>query len=192
MKWAKPKLAKPHLQTVPEDEGQRSHQKTEKSHDPRGEAQGTACLGQKQGEKVIKKALPRLAVTDCGSCLVVPASGWHGAAAQPCPPAARPSVPAAVRCFTSCAGCRVLEIHVPQLVDPGRKHQREPSAIKNHRITGCSGLEGPSVGHPIQPPAEAGSPTAGERKAEESPARPHPPLNALRSQNKSAHEADIS
>ena len=61
-----------------------------------------------------------------------------------------------------------------------------------HRITGCSGLEGPSVGHPIQPPAEAGSPTAGERKAEESPARPHPPLNALRSQNKSAHEADIS
>ena len=29
------------------------------------------------------------------------------------------------------------------------------------RITEWSGLEGTSVGHPVQPPAEAGSPTAG-------------------------------
>jgi len=32
---------------------------------------------------------------------------------------------------------------------------------ENHRTTECSGLEGASVGHPVQPPAEAGSPTAG-------------------------------
>ena len=31
----------------------------------------------------------------------------------------------------------------------------------NHRITECSGLEGTSVGHPAQPPAQAGSPRAG-------------------------------
>ena len=31
----------------------------------------------------------------------------------------------------------------------------------SHRITECSGLAGTSVGHPVQPPAEAGSPTAG-------------------------------
>jgi len=31
----------------------------------------------------------------------------------------------------------------------------------SHRITECSGLEGTSVGHPVQPPAQAGSPTAG-------------------------------
>ena len=30
-----------------------------------------------------------------------------------------------------------------------------------YRITECSGLEGTSVGHPVQPPAEAGSPRAG-------------------------------
>jgi len=30
-----------------------------------------------------------------------------------------------------------------------------------HRITECSGLAGTSVGHPAQPPAQAGSPTAG-------------------------------
>ena len=30
-----------------------------------------------------------------------------------------------------------------------------------HRITECWGSEGTSVGHPVQPPAQAGSPTAG-------------------------------
>ena len=33
--------------------------------------------------------------------------------------------------------------------------------LQNHRITECWGLEGTSVGHPVQHPAEAGSPTAG-------------------------------
>jgi len=33
--------------------------------------------------------------------------------------------------------------------------------LLSHRITECSGLAGPSVGHPAQPPAQAGSPTAG-------------------------------
>jgi len=32
---------------------------------------------------------------------------------------------------------------------------------QNHRITAWLGLEGTSVGHPVQPPAEAGSPRAG-------------------------------
>jgi len=32
---------------------------------------------------------------------------------------------------------------------------------QNHRITECSGLEGTSVDHVVQHPAEAGSPTAG-------------------------------
>ena len=31
----------------------------------------------------------------------------------------------------------------------------------NHRIPECWGLAGPSVGHPAQPPAQAGSPRAG-------------------------------
>jgi len=31
----------------------------------------------------------------------------------------------------------------------------------SHRITECLGLAGPSVGHPAQPPAQAGSPRAG-------------------------------
>ena len=35
------------------------------------------------------------------------------------------------------------------------------SCVVNHRITECSRLEGTSVGHPVQPPAKAGSPTAG-------------------------------
>jgi len=35
------------------------------------------------------------------------------------------------------------------------------TAQTNHRIPECSGLEGTSVGHPAQPPAQAGSPTAG-------------------------------
>jgi len=30
-----------------------------------------------------------------------------------------------------------------------------------HRITECLGLEGPSVGHPTQTPAQAGSPRPG-------------------------------
>jgi len=33
----------------------------------------------------------------------------------------------------------------------------------DHRITEWSGLEGTSVGHPVQPPAQAGSPTVGCR-----------------------------
>jgi len=33
--------------------------------------------------------------------------------------------------------------------------------ISNHRITEWSGLTGTSVGHLVQPPAEAGSPRAG-------------------------------
>ena len=33
--------------------------------------------------------------------------------------------------------------------------------IDDHRIAECLGLEGTSVGHPAQPPAEAGSPRAG-------------------------------
>ena len=32
---------------------------------------------------------------------------------------------------------------------------------QNHRIRECQGLEGTSVGHPPQPPAQAGSPRAG-------------------------------
>jgi len=35
------------------------------------------------------------------------------------------------------------------------------SKIQNHRIPAWQGLAGPSVGHPVQPPAEAGSPRAG-------------------------------
>ena len=34
---------------------------------------------------------------------------------------------------------------------------------QNHRITEWWGLEGTSVGHPVQPPAEAGLPTVGCR-----------------------------
>ena len=33
--------------------------------------------------------------------------------------------------------------------------------LMNHRITECLGLTGASVGHPAQPPAQAGSPRAG-------------------------------
>jgi len=35
------------------------------------------------------------------------------------------------------------------------------TGTRNHRITEWSGLEGSSVGHPVQPPAQAGSPRAG-------------------------------
>ena len=45
--------------------------------------------------------------------------------------------------------------------------QQHPTKMKSHRITHriteWSGLEGTSVGHPVQPPAEAGLPTAGCR-----------------------------
>jgi len=40
---------------------------------------------------------------------------------------------------------------------------RALSADAFHRITEWSGLEGTSVGHLVQPPAEAGSPTVGCR-----------------------------
>ena len=36
-----------------------------------------------------------------------------------------------------------------------------PVTASLHRITECSGLEGTSVGHPVQSPAEAGSSTVG-------------------------------
>ena len=43
----------------------------------------------------------------------------------------------------------------------GAAQPGEETAAGNHRITECSGLEGTSVCHPVQPPAEAGSPRAG-------------------------------
>ena len=44
--------------------------------------------------------------------------------------------------------------------EPGKK--KTPYLPQDdHRITECLGLEGTSVGHPVQHPAEAGSPTAG-------------------------------
>jgi len=45
-----------------------------------------------------------------------------------------------------------------------RHAARPPSQgcpVQNHRIPAWSGLEGTSGGHPAQPPAQAGSPTAG-------------------------------
>jgi len=42
-----------------------------------------------------------------------------------------------------------------------KEHQNRPRRSQNHRITEWSGLKGTSVGHPAQPPAEAGSPRAG-------------------------------
>jgi len=42
----------------------------------------------------------------------------------------------------------------------GREEQR---VEEDHRITEWSGLAGTSVGHPAQPPAQAGSPTVGCR-----------------------------
>jgi len=46
-----------------------------------------------------------------------------------------------------------------------RQHDTPETASQlqsqNHRITAWSGLEGTSVGHPVQPTAEAGSPRAG-------------------------------
>ena len=41
------------------------------------------------------------------------------------------------------------------------RHPSLPLFSQNHRITAWSGLEGTSVGHPVQPPAQAGSPSAG-------------------------------
>jgi len=46
----------------------------------------------------------------------------------------------------------------PRLLPTLTAHRRE-----NHRIPAWWGLAGPSVGHPAQPPAEAGSPRAGCR-----------------------------
>ena len=43
----------------------------------------------------------------------------------------------------------------------GTSTRRERGFYRDHRITECLGLEGPSVGHPAQPPAQAGSPRAG-------------------------------
>jgi len=37
----------------------------------------------------------------------------------------------------------------------------QPLLHRRHRIPECQGLAGPSVGHPAQPPAQAGSPRAG-------------------------------
>jgi len=42
-----------------------------------------------------------------------------------------------------------------------RLGQHRITESQNHRITEWWGLEGTSVGHPVQPPAEAGPPTAG-------------------------------
>ena len=58
-----------------------------------------------------------------------------------------------------------------QYLHTSRKTKETPQALKpyfapwlptpNHRITAWQGLEGTSVGHLIQPPAQAGSPRAG-------------------------------
>ena len=56
----------------------------------------------------------------------------------------------------------------PPAANPGRNHtalgvlrHQQHSEAPSHRMTGWSGLEGPSVGHPAQPPAKAVSPRAG-------------------------------
>jgi len=46
----------------------------------------------------------------------------------------------------------------PDLTHITVRHTRQ---LLDNRITECSGLEGTSVGHPVQPPAQAGSPRAG-------------------------------
>jgi len=47
---------------------------------------------------------------------------------------------------------------LPELISSGSPYSWWE---ENHRITECSALEGTSVGHPVQPSAEAGAPTAG-------------------------------
>jgi len=44
---------------------------------------------------------------------------------------------------------------------PASHHRWPAISLPHHGITECSGLEGTSVGHPVQPPAQAGSPRAG-------------------------------
>jgi len=46
---------------------------------------------------------------------------------------------------------------------PETRRQQDRRSPGNHRFTECSGLEGTSVGHPVQPPAEAGSRSVGCR-----------------------------
>lgn len=75
-------------------------------------------LDPKQKEKMAEKALPRAAVTRFGLSPVAPSGGWPSAAARPPRPAARTfAVSLAVLAELT------LEIHGPQLVDPGTKHQ---------------------------------------------------------------------
>ena len=44
---------------------------------------------------------------------------------------------------------------------PQAQAPRSTTPRQNHRVPAWQVLEGPSVGHPVQPPAEAGSPRAG-------------------------------
>ena len=56
---------------------------------------------------------------------------------------------------TPTAELPALQLPWQNIAAAGKPQRNKP------RITECSGLQGTSVGHPVQPPAEAGSPRAG-------------------------------